>query len=518
VSNAPKAAIAEARAELRAALAARGFTDDGVLLRGPVPWEGPDGPTTAMVDVTVADGYPFAPPVVRIHQAGADIRVTFHQDGDEALCLWDRSEPAGDATWTNPDGLISRIAGWFEQTAAGWPDDDDTDLERYVRAPRALELVLYDGDSLIGVSGCVRTTTGEHTITVHDDPRQAPARSRSRKQGRTSRHGKTSLPRNQQHLAYVRDLGTLGSPIRDWDDLAEVLAEAADVRRYINQGAVELLVLLYRRGEAAGVLALAASPGHDGKPPGLRPHVAADTSLASRTLRAGSEAVALGRVSVAIVGCGAVGSYVADLLYREGVRRLRLIDNDIYRPGNVIRHAAPGRLIGTPKAQAVQETLLGLDLGPSAISFDQCQLTSPDDALLLLRESDVVIDATADERATALLRWASETTSKPVISACLLRGGGIARADRFPLRNGEKHLPAVPLLHGQPVPLRERGCGDAVSPTPPSAVVAAAELAVELARDELLLDCAGPASILRVLHPQPDAPYADLATLTAEPR
>lgn len=516
MTSAPKVGVTEARADLRAALVARGFTDDGVLLRGPVTWTGPHGPTTAVVDVTVPDRYPFGPPVVRLHDPGADITVTFHIDPDDALCLWDTAEPA--ASWTDAEALVTGVAGWLEQTVAGWPADDDTDLERYLKGPRLDRLVLYDAGALTGITGCVRTTESEHTITVASERRNPPARSRTRKRGKSRRHGKTSLPRAQQHLAYVADLGALHAPVRGWDDLAAVLPEAADVRRYVNQGAVELLLLRYTRGGAAGVLVLAVRPARSGDPPALLPCEAADTSVSSRTLRAGRRASALAKTSVTIVGCGAVGSYVADLFYREGVRKFHLVDPDTYRPGNAIRHAAPAHLVGRPKVEAVANALLALGLDEPDIAIDETRLGTPDEALDLMGKANIVIDATADERATALLRWASKATGNIVISACVQREGGIARADRFPLRGDEKHLDAVPLRTDGFAPMRERGCGDVVSSTPVSAVVAAAELAVELARDELLHDDASPASILRVLEPQPDVPYANRVTLSSRPR
>jgi hypothetical protein len=207
------------------ALAARKFIDDGEVLRGPVPWPGPDGPATATVDITVPAQYPFGPPVVHVVVPGADIEFTFHQDTDGALCLWDSTEPAGAAPWTDAEALLSR--------------------------------------------------------------------------------------------------------------------------------------------------------------------------------------------------------------------------------------------------------------------------------------------------ATALLRWAAESTGRPVVSVCVQRDGAIARADRLPLREDEDHLPVVPRRAQSAAPMRERGCGDSVSPTPPSAVVAAAELAVELARDELTLDCSLPASVLRVLQSQPDEPYTTVSTMTS---
>src|SRR5262249_6019899 len=115
-------------------------------------------------------------------------------------------------------------------------------------------------------------------------------------------------------------------------------------------------------------------------------------------------------------------------------------------------------------------------------------------------------------RATALLAWAADTARRSLITVCVQREGGLARADRLPLRGDEQHLPPAP-RRGSAGPVRERGCGDAVSATPPSAVVAAAELGAALARAELTLERALPATIVRVLDPQPDSPYQEIATL-----
>ncbi|HET9894311.1 MAG TPA: ThiF family adenylyltransferase [Streptosporangiaceae bacterium] len=217
---------------------------------------------------------------------------------------------------------------------------------------------------------------------------------------------------------------------------------------------------------------------------------------------------------MAIIGCGAVGSYAADLLYREGARHLTLVDPQMLRPGNAVRHLAPPSLAGLPKADAVKHVLLSYELGGDDIETKQSRVADPGQAIEILRASDLVIDATADQRATAMLCWAAGVTGGSLVTACVQREGGIARADRFPLRGDEEHLAPVPELP-LPAAVRERGCGDAVSLTPPSAVVAAAELAAELARDELIRSRSLSATVLRVLRPQCDAPYDHLCTLTA---
>lgn len=509
------AALAADRAALRRGLAARGFTDDGEVLRGPVLWRTPDGrDATAVADVTVPDRYPFGPPVVRLDDPGVPLEITFHRDLDGALCLWDTDEPVSDRPWADPDRLLRRVAGWLENTAAGWPGDEDCDLERYLPASGEPDMVLYDHDAIRPCQGYLRTSTTQvpGVVTVLASPWSPSARPA---RNRTGKGRKAAVPSAPRHLAYAADLGPLQSPIRDWDDIAATIGNrSGELRGFINRGNVGLLLLWYRRGRREAVLALAVQPGH---PPVVKALEAADTSLAARILRAGAAAADLASRRVAIVGCGAVGSHVADLLYRDGIRRLDLLDGQLLRPGNVIRHLAPPSFAGFPKAEAVKLVLHSYELygdGGDGIRASQSRIATPDQALKILEHSDLVIDATADQRATAMLCWAAATIGRPMVTLCVQREGGIARADRFPLRGDEEHLPPVPDT-SRPATVRERGCGDVVSLTPPSAVVAAAELAVELARDELNHSRVLPATMLRVLSPQPDPPYDTPHTLVA---
>lgn len=66
----------------------------------------------------------------------------------------------------------------------------------------------------------------------------------------------------------------------------------------------------------------------------------------------------LGNRHVAVFGCGSVGSEVADALATSGVGKLTLIDPQLFASDNVFRHALGPYWIGTPKARALQATLL----------------------------------------------------------------------------------------------------------------------------------------------------------------
>jgi len=61
--------------------------------------------------------------------------------------------------------------------------------------------------------------------------------------------------------------------------------------------------------------------------------------------------------SIAFLGCGALGSSVAELLVRGGVRQLNLFDYDSIKFGNLCRHTLDGSSVGSNKAVALAERL-----------------------------------------------------------------------------------------------------------------------------------------------------------------
>lgn len=62
--------------------------------------------------------------------------------------------------------------------------------------------------------------------------------------------------------------------------------------------------------------------------------------------RRSGRAAAAAQQQVAIIGLGSVGSSVAELLLRSGVRRLVLVDGDVMLPGNLERHTLDWRDVG----------------------------------------------------------------------------------------------------------------------------------------------------------------------------
>lgn len=97
---------------------------------------------------------------------------------------------------------------------------------------------------------------------------------------------------------------------------------------------------------------------------------------------------------VALLGCGALGSAVAETLVRAGVSRLRLLDNGIVRPGILVRQRFTDDDVGAGKAARLKARLDGLGLG-CEIQIRQENLRSGVLDQVADLEPEFVIDATA---------------------------------------------------------------------------------------------------------------------------
>jgi ThiF family protein len=498
----------------REKLVVAGFSDDGEQLRGPVPWRHPGcGAVTAQAEITPGETFPFAPPRVVIADPGTSLEFTFHIELDGSLCLWENDWAVDQAPWCDTDTLLRRIAGWLEKTAASWPDDDACDLERYLTQDPDT-LILYDAARL-SPGHAVRTMPGPTTAAtlVTTEQRRVSDHLPAQRERRRRKPG-----RKDKQLAWVADIGAVGHPLRTWNDVAAVLGgSAAEVSRAISLGIVNLLLLRYSRGANSSVLALKAGRTVSGIK--VTACESADMSLATRTIRAGRDAEYLAGVRLAVVGCGAIGSFTADLLFRSGVRHLTLRDGERLRPGNLVRHLAGTGQVGRSKPDAVLECLARVDSDVAAVKVQPWHLTKWDDALTLVRDHDVVLDATGNPRASSLLATAAQIVGPglghSVVTVCVQRDGDVLRADRMPPRGADRYLPALPLLDDS-AHARERGCGSPVSPASPGAVIAAAELASQIIINEAIRECSMPATVAEVRMAQPEPPFDHVGRVTSD--
>lgn len=102
---------------------------------------------------------------------------------------------------------------------------------------------------------------------------------------------------------------------------------------------------------------------------------------------------ALGSSFAVIVGCGALGSVIADHLVRTGVGKIRIIDRDIVEIDNLQRQILFNEKdVGLPKSMAASEKLIRVnsDIEIEGIVKD----LNPGNAEKLLKEADIVLDGT----------------------------------------------------------------------------------------------------------------------------
>lgn len=484
-------------------LVAAGFSDNGDRLRGEVEWTTATGlPRTTKVQVTFDGAFPFAPPTVNlVGDSGLD--VTFHvdhpaPDADAVLsgnlCLWERNHPVEQAPWLDAAAFLVRVGDWLWMTEAGWPGDEACDLERYL--PSCQELVLFDSDD----------TSKRHRETVRVRTTTAPRTVRL-----TSEVARVAKPpRNQRRKdvggCWIEDVGELTNPIRSRHELLDAVADSNQLMHLSNLGAVRYVHLRYTRNGKPGVLVIRLRGGQL-----LGACVCANDSPAGRNLRAGPQARSLAEASVAIVGCGAIGSFSADLLYRSGVREFTLYDADTLVPGNVVRHVGTLDEVGFLKVDVVREQLARLGAERAASKRYPENVNTLALARRLVASHDLVLDATADARATSLFAvvgGGQEASSAKcsVISACIQRQGQVIRVDRLSVGAGDAHLPPLKRDPGENV-LEDPGCGSPVSVTPPASVLRAATLVVEIAAREFQERGSSPATTVDVLVAQPEAPY-----------
>ena len=441
----------------------------------------PNGKATT-VEILLPDGWPYRPTKVRPTEWARPL--TWHQEADGSLCLFPRS--VAGLPWKKPDCLLTRAARWFEEAAAGWPNDEpDLDLERYFKAGSSNDFLVYeDLQSLLGRPIKI-SRTSQGILKLRASRRSVPGGTR---------------------YGWALDLGELSAPVRTWEEILSHLEdEAAGADRLIRKAKSAVILLRYKRGTHEGVVALRAqlvdSRVH------LESIESADRSSKTLRLRAGYDADDLARFTVVVVGVGAIGSVVADLLSRSGIGKLLLLDGERMRPGNCIRHLISVGCVGQRKAEAVAKHIQTTDYSPSAGVYAlNVNLRTPEQVAEIFDKADLVVDAAGDSTTTELLIGAAESLQKGLLVTYLQRDGDIARLERYPMLESEDQEPPVPPQTDQRELLRESGCGDPVSPASPSSVWVSAGLA-SLAAADLLLGRGMPPALTHVLRPQPEQTY-----------
>lgn len=461
------------------------------------------------ITVTIGDDFPFYPPKVRIDPPPQEL--TWHLERDGSMCLYTTAGRYG-LPWKDAEVLLERVREWFHQADHGWPDDPgDPDLERYFGAADERLLITYeDIDDLVGHIFVERHVNDQWThVTQGGTLTRQYARDKQRN-------------RHRARWAFAADLGLLNQPVWDWKSIC-ARAQLPDSLLALAEspGLAGTLLLRYQRdgveGRRTSAVALQVAGGAQPEVRALR--VAEDSPPARRRIRAGPDADMLGRKTVAIVGCGAVGSFLADLLARSGVGWLELVDSDYLRPSNCVRHLAPAPYVPRSKVAAVRDVLSDceamdancIDVHPKKIDLEL--------AIRLFRDADLIVDATADPSVEEILYHVAQEAVSEYVRVSVHRDGDLVRVDRLGRGTADsdhRPEPVEPREGADRATYREVGCGDPVSPAPPWAATAAANIACRWSIDTLRPHRQRqlPDSAVEVLRPQPDPPHMEVGTHT----
>nr|WP_239555911.1 ThiF family adenylyltransferase [Sphingomonas sp. JUb134] len=136
----------------------------------------------------------------------------------------------------------------------------------------------------------------------------------------------------------------------------------------------------------------------------------------------------LAGASVAIVGCGSVGSKIGASLARAGVGRFVLVDGDILYPGNLVRNDLDWGSVGLNKPDAVSKRIR--DIRPSTVVETRRVLlggqessAATDAALVAVGKCDVIIDATAEGQIFNLCGAVARNERKIMVWGEVFAGG-----------------------------------------------------------------------------------------------
>lgn len=203
---------------------------------------------------------------------------------------------------------------------------------------------------------------------------------------------------------------------------------------------------------------------------------------------------------VAIIGCGAIGGYVAHSMARLGAGvdeggRLALIDIDQLQPGNLGRHLLGFPALHLPKAEALAQELRSQFPYLNIVTFTQDVRT-----VAGLFDNDLIVDATGEESLSiALARPHQERLNShrapPILHVWIAGNGEACQALMVDGKKGGCYRcmwtddsksgmkERIPLLK-EPPKTRFVGC-QSVTMFPVSAAMSAAALATDMVLDWL---------------------------------
>lgn len=151
----------------------------------------------------------------------------------------------------------------------------------------------------------------------------------------------------------------------------------------------------------------------------------------------GRIAASLRDSSILIIGGGAIGSALGEILIRSGVQRLTIIDHDCLQAGNLVRHTLGVSHIGKSKASCLADRLNDAAVHSTVSCIDSSFPPRKREDIDMVLDADVIIDCTADDGVVQHMRefpWAGPVTFVSVSTGLKFRRlfTYIAHGDTFP--------------------------------------------------------------------------------------
>jgi ThiF family len=459
-------------------------------------WIGPLHPalrsltTAETMKVRVRDGWPFLHPKVLVEglTPGLHRRVS---DGD--VCLWEEGDPSlGWLTW---EGMSARIEQWA-----------DADSKPVTATDPALDAHLYFPGGIKGLATI--DLTGREIRDWDSKPLRAVAKDGLLKIG-TDGDARGRWYVRENPLTPAQTLGQLRSQLRrrQQKDLDEALETVG------TPGGISFLVFAWNTPVGPNLLIIGLEKGKSGRVL-AQPYEAARTDPSVLLLRAGPDAIALASKKVVILGVGAVGSHVADLLARSGIGEIFLCDHQRLRPGDVVRHAAGALFVGEHKVDAMSTSIF-INSRWTTVKKWQKDVWEPTLLRDLAEHSDLVIDTVGLAGFTSEISLVCGAAERPVVSASLYRRGSLGRVriqrgvseTSIVDRPQDNRFPLIPPSTDDAAVAWEAGCAAPIAQAPPTSVVGLAATTARLAADVLLGRIDGDVDWIDVYRAVPDTSF-----------
>jgi hypothetical protein len=452
--------------------------------------------------VVFQDGWPFRAPKIFVNGITSQ-----HVNSYGEVCLWTTADSS--LEWLTLAGINERIELWTQRAIQGFEEEDlvlDAHLY-FEKSDRPLALInipsmkqgLFEEDDRGDLHGVVEENRCVRILAGIGD--------RNLLRGRWYFRSSVSVtPRN---LSSFRENLTTNQR-RNFDRKIEATKNR-------GEHAIQLAALIWQtsKGFNAQIIKLETN-GTEIEAAALQVAPMDEQIL---KLRSGPDSKMLAGKRVVLFGVGAIGSHVAVLLAGMGVQSLVLVDGDLLRPGNIVRHAASRELIGLDKVTAVAKTI-AKSTPWTNVETILAYPWHPDEIKDRVQGADVVLEATGLSSLASHLSTITEGLGLPFVSVALYRGGKIARVRRqmpgldFPIyrRRSIDKYPVVPPADDEVLGL-EAGCSAPIVNASPVCVVAAATMAVRIAVDILTDRARAEEELIQIFDPLDAPPFDKLGLI-----